>query len=81
MGGDEVLRRVKRHQLLGKIPVFIVSSSSSELDLHAAHEEHANGWIVKPNGVHALGPIVDRIENRRADHYFLSFWQLREVWS
>ena len=60
--GDEILTRVKRHRLLCKIPVLFFSSSTSELDRQAANEHHADGWIVKPNGVHALEAIVDRIE-------------------
>ena len=62
VGGGEVLRRVKRHRLLRKIPILILSSSTSEVDIQAAYKDHANGWIVKPNGVDALEAIVDRIE-------------------
>jgi two-component system, chemotaxis family, response regulator Rcp1 len=62
LGGGEVLRRVKRHRLMSKIPVLIFSSSASESDIQAAYKDHANGWIVKPNGVDALEAIVERIE-------------------
>jgi two-component system, chemotaxis family, response regulator Rcp1 len=53
---------MKRHRLLRKIPVLIFSSSTSELDIQSAYKDHANGWIVKPNGMNALEAIGDRIE-------------------
>jgi CheY-like chemotaxis protein len=62
VSGDEVLRRVKRHKLLREIPVLVFSSSTSEEDIGAAYDEHANGYIVKPGGLDALEAVVKRIE-------------------
>ena len=62
VSGNEVLRRVKRDQDLRKIPVLVFSSSTSDMDIRAAYEEHANGYIVKPSGIDALDAIVERIE-------------------
>jgi CheY-like chemotaxis protein len=62
VSGGEVLRRVKGHQALRRIPVLIFSSSTSDQDMRAAYEEHANGYIVKPDGLDALDAIVEGIE-------------------
>ena len=62
VGGDEVLRRVKRHEALRRIPVLVFSSSTSDKDMRAAYEEHANGYIVKPGGLDALDAVVEGIE-------------------
>ena len=62
VSGDEVLRRVKRHQALRRIPVLVFSSSTSDKDMRAAYEEHANGYIVKPGGLDALDAVVEGIE-------------------
>ena len=62
VSGNEVLRRVKRDQARRRIPVLVFSSSTSDKDIRAAYEEHANGNIVKPSGIDALDAVVERIE-------------------
>jgi chemotaxis family two-component system response regulator Rcp1 len=62
VSGNEVLRRVKRDQARRRIPVLVFSSSTSDKDMRAAYEEHANGYIVKPSGIDALDAVVERIE-------------------
>jgi chemotaxis family two-component system response regulator Rcp1 len=59
--GGEVLRRVKEHQNLRKIPVLIFSSSDTEEDIHAAYGDHANGFITKPGDNAVLVSIVETI--------------------
>jgi chemotaxis family two-component system response regulator Rcp1 len=62
LSGGEVLRRVKDHQELRKIPVLIFSSSETEEDIHAAYGDHANGFITKPGDNAVLVSIVETIE-------------------
>jgi CheY-like chemotaxis protein len=62
ISGAEVLRRVKRHQELLKIPILVFSSSDSAADIHSAYAGHANGYITKPGDNDALGIIVESIE-------------------
>jgi len=62
IGGDEVLRRVKQHEKLRKIPVLIFSSSDADEDIHSAYSRHANGYITKPGDNDALANIVEGIE-------------------
>lgn len=62
VSGGEVLRWVKRHSRLRTIPVLVFSSSTSDEDIRAAYDEHANAYIMKPASIDALGGIVERIE-------------------
>lgn len=62
VSGDEVLRRIKLHQHLRKIPVLVFSSSEARADIHAAYGNHANGYITKPSNADSLAVIVRTIE-------------------
>jgi CheY-like chemotaxis protein len=60
--GAEVLRRVKQHRQLRRIPVLVFSSSEADRDIEAAYDNHANGYVTKPNSGDALAAIVETIE-------------------
>jgi chemotaxis family two-component system response regulator Rcp1 len=60
--GAEVLRRVKQHQQLRRIPVLVFSSSEARRDIEAAYANHANGYVTKPSSSDALAAIVETIE-------------------
>jgi two-component system, chemotaxis family, response regulator Rcp1 len=62
VSGDEVLRRVKEHPKLRKIPVLVFSSSEEDEDIHAAYGYHANGYITKPGSLAMLEAMVETIE-------------------
>jgi two-component system, chemotaxis family, response regulator Rcp1 len=60
--GSEVLRQVKEHPKLRRMPVLVFSSSEADEDIHAAYDNHANGYITKPDTVDALEAVVETIE-------------------
>jgi chemotaxis family two-component system response regulator Rcp1 len=60
--GAEVLRRVKQHRQLRRIPVLVFSSSEADKDVEAAYDNHANGYVTKPGSSDALAAIVETIE-------------------
>jgi CheY-like chemotaxis protein len=60
--GSEVLARIKEHPKLRPTPVLVFSSSEANKDIHAAYDNHANGYITKPDTADALGAIVETIE-------------------
>jgi CheY-like chemotaxis protein len=60
--GSEVLRRIKEHHNLRRIPVLVFSSSEADEDIHAAYHGHANGYITKPDSSKLLAEIVEAIE-------------------
>ena len=72
--GGEVLRRIKQHPRLLRIPVLVFSSSEADEDIHAAYDNHANGYITKPQTGEALADIVETIER-----FWISIAQLPKV--
>jgi chemotaxis family two-component system response regulator Rcp1 len=62
ISGGEVLRRLKQHEKLRRIPVLVFSSSEVDGDVHTAYDNHANGYITKPDTAEALGAVVETIE-------------------
>ena len=62
VSGSEVLRRMKQHDKLRRIPVLVFSSSEADEDIHTAYDNHANGYINKPLTGKALADIVETIE-------------------
>ena len=46
--GWEVLRRIKRDERLGAVPVVVLSSSDAEADVSGAYRLHASAYMVKP---------------------------------
>jgi CheY-like chemotaxis protein len=62
VSGSEVLRRIKQHDKLRRIPVLVFSSSEADEDIHTAYDNHANGYINKPLTGKALAGIVETIE-------------------
>lgn len=63
VNGHDVLREIKNHSFLKRIPVVILSSSSAEEDIQRAYNAHANCYITKPVGLtpyfSAIQTIVD----------------------
>jgi two-component system, chemotaxis family, response regulator Rcp1 len=62
VSGSEVLRRLKEHQKLRRIPVLVFSSSEEDEDIHAAYDKQANGYITKPGNIELLAAVVGAIE-------------------
>jgi len=62
ISGSELLRRMKAHEKLHRIPILVFSSSDAESDIHDAYDNHANGYITKPVGADVLAQIVETIE-------------------
>jgi len=46
--GIEVLRQLKAHSELHRLPVVILSTSNAQQDLHDAYRHGANSYLVKP---------------------------------
>ncbi len=61
--GREVLGEVKEDTDLRRIPVVILTTSSSDEDILATYNHHANCYITKPVDLTGLTRIVDSIED------------------
>lgn len=63
MNGHEVLAAIKQHPLWKRIPVVIMTSSESELDVLTAYDRHANCYVTKPIDMDKFMDAVRSIED------------------
>lgn len=61
--GREVLAEVKSDDLLKSIPVIVLTTSKSEVDVQKAYGLHANCYIVKPVDFEKFTSVMKYIEN------------------
>lgn len=61
--GLDVLQRIKtsEDEELRRIPVVILTTSSSDRDLTEAYERHANSYIVKPLGFNGFAALMKQL--------------------
>ncbi|HVS31207.1 MAG TPA: response regulator [Thermoanaerobaculia bacterium] len=64
LDGVEVLRHLRGHQELTKIPVFMVSSSRQEQDILAAYDLKADGYLIKPLSQQQLEAAIEVARKR-----------------
>jgi CheY-like chemotaxis protein len=62
MDGREFLREIKQDPTLKKIPVCILSTSSSETDVNDSYALHANSYITKPLQLNDYREVIRTIE-------------------
>jgi two-component system, chemotaxis family, response regulator Rcp1 len=61
--GREVLAEIKQHEDLKRIPVVILTTSTSETDILKTYNLHANCYIVKPLNLDEFIRVVRSIES------------------
>jgi CheY-like chemotaxis protein len=61
--GREVLKEIKEHPDLKKIPVIIFTTTKSEIEINRCYELGANSYIVKPSSFELLLKIIQQIRN------------------
>lgn len=61
--GREVLAEIKTDEALKRIPVVVLTTSKSEVDILKAYGLHANCYIVKPVNFEKFAEVVRYIEN------------------
>jgi CheY-like chemotaxis protein len=62
MNGHEVLGEIKNDPELKRIPILVLTTSSSENDILEAYRKHANCYITKPVDVNDFIRITSKIE-------------------
>lgn len=60
--GFQVLQFVKRHEMLKRIPVIVLSSSQSPEDVARAYDLHANCYLTKPVTFESFIAVVQALE-------------------
>lgn len=60
--GRELLREIKSHPRLKRIPVIILTTSESKSDVAACYDLHANCYLIKPIGLDEFKKLIGLIE-------------------
>ncbi|MEN9441805.1 MAG: hypothetical protein RLZ33_1882 [Bacteroidota bacterium] len=63
MNGHEVLEKLKKDDDLKHIPVIMLSTSSSEMDIMKSYNNHANCFITKPVEIKDFVKAIESIED------------------
>ncbi|MCB2178395.1 response regulator [bacterium] len=62
MDGRAVLKEVKSHEMLKRIPIVILTTSSAEEDILRSYNLHANAYVTKPVDLNQFIKIVHELE-------------------
>lgn len=62
MNGHEVLKQIKSNPDIKHIPVIMLTTSSSEVDVISSYKNFANCYITKPVDVNSFLDVVSSIE-------------------
>ena len=60
--GLTVLRTLKAHAVLRRIPVVVLTTSKEDRDIHAAYDLGVNSYIVKPVDFNNFMDVAQQIE-------------------
>lgn len=63
LNGREVLERIKMHDRWKVIPVVVLTTSGSELDVLHSYEMHVNCYIMKPLAFEPFMEVIKHIED------------------
>lgn len=65
--GHEVLRQVKEHPTLRRIPAVILTTSSAREDMQQCYDLHANAYMTKPADISEFMESMDGFMHHWAD--------------
>jgi CheY-like chemotaxis protein len=60
--GHEVLKKIKEDTSLKKIPVIILTTSSSQKDINKAYENYCNSYVSKPIDMDNFFKVILKID-------------------
>jgi CheY-like chemotaxis protein len=72
MGGKEFLKRIKDDENLKQLPVVILTTSDSEMDILDSYKLQASGYVSKPVTLDEFKKVVERIE----EYWFVLYKRL-----
>jgi two-component system chemotaxis response regulator CheY len=61
MDGEQMMEQLAADQLLGTIPVIVISTDRSEARLHRMLNLGARDYVTKPFLPETLGQVMDRV--------------------
>jgi CheY-like chemotaxis protein len=60
--GHEVLKKIKEDTSLKKIPIIILTTSSSQKDINKAYENYCNSYVSKPIDMDNFFKVILKID-------------------
>ncbi|MEL7833232.1 response regulator [Fodinibius sp. Rm-B-1B1-1] len=63
VNGHEVLKHIKESDELKQIPVIMLTTSSDQVDIEKAYDNHSNCYITKPVDVDNFIEVISTIED------------------
>jgi CheY-like chemotaxis protein len=63
LSGFEILAWIRKHELLKRLPVIILTSSNQNHDIQLAYELGANAYLIKPSSLDALVELLWSVKN------------------
>lgn len=61
--GDEILQEIKSDPDLQRTPVIVLTTSTSQHDVRASYDNHANCYIIKPIELPRFAEVLRQIES------------------
>jgi CheY-like chemotaxis protein len=61
--GREVLKELKQHPILKRIPVIVFTTTKNEIEIKRCYELGANSYVVKPISFDGLLQVVENIRS------------------
>jgi CheY-like chemotaxis protein len=68
LNGLEALREIRSSDIGRKLPIAILTSSTQELDIAAAHADRANGYFSKPSNANELVGLLKSLSTAIAQN-------------
>jgi two-component system response regulator len=62
MGGLDVLRSIRSNPRTRRLPVVILTASSSDADMKTCYDLGANSYVRKPHGGDAFAGVISQLE-------------------
>ena len=69
--GREVLEEIKKDEVLGRIPVVVLTTSAADEDILRSYQLHANAYVTKPVDFENFINVIKQI-----DEFFVSVVKL-----
>lgn len=61
--GREVLKELKHHPTLRRIPIIVLTTSSAERDILSSYDSYVNAYVTKPLNLDAFVTVARSIED------------------
>ena len=63
VSGLEVLKWIREQPAIHTLQVVVLTSSNQPMDIHAAHELHANAYLIKPSDAEHLAQMAASLKD------------------